>query len=77
MKLPGKTTPYKNSILALFPRILISVKEEEMTVSELYDSLPKIDLGDYISALDCLYELGKIEIDAGKGTLRYVDTNTL
>ena len=77
MKLPGKTTPYKRSILALFPRILLLVKEKDLTVSDLYHSFSRLDLGDYISALDCLYALGKIEIDSEKGTLYYVDADTL
>ena len=77
MKLLGKTTPYKSSIFVLFPEILTSLKEKTMTVSELYMSSPKLELGDYISALDCLYALGKIEIDSEKGTLYYVDADTL
>lgn len=77
MKLPGKTTPYKSSIFVLFPGILTSLKEKTMTVSELYMSFPKLELGDYINALDCLYALGKIEIDSEKGTLYYVDADTL
>lgn len=77
MKLPGKTTPYKGSIFALFPGILALLKEKRLTVSGLYYSFPKLDLGDYIIALDCLYALGKIEIDTEKGTLYYVDADTL
>lgn len=77
MKLPSKTTPYKNSVLAVFPATLALIKEQDMSVSEVYKALPEISFGDFISALDCLYALGKIELDVGKGMLSYVDSNSM
>ena len=77
MKLPGKTTPYKNSVIAVFPRILALLKEDDLTISDLYHSIPKLELGDYINALDCLYAWGIIEIDIKRGTLYYVEADML
>ena len=71
MKLPGKSTSYKNSIIALFPAILRLLKNNDMSVSELYREMSS-DYGDYISALDSLYALGKIEITEGR-LLHYAD----
>lgn len=77
MKLPSKTTPYQNSILAVFPTILTLLREQDLTVSELHKALPDIAYGDYVSALDCLYALRKIELDAERGKLSYVDTDSV
>lgn len=77
MKLPSKTTPYQSSILAVFPVILTLLREQDLSVSELHKELPDIAFGDYISALDCLYALGKIELDAERGMLSYVDTDSV
>ena len=77
MKLPGKTTPYQKSVIAAFPPILSLLKEHDMKVSELRQSLPGVDFGDYISALDCLYALRKIELDRERGMLHYADADHL
>ncbi len=77
MKLPGKTTTYRKSVIAAFPPILSLLKERDMKVSELRQSLPWLDFGDFISALDCLYALGKINLDREGGMLRYADTDHL
>ena len=77
MKLPDKTTTYQKSVIAAFPPILSLLKERDMKVSELRQSLPGLDFGDYISALDCLYALRKIDLDRERGMLRYADTDHL
>ena len=77
MKLPSKTTPYKGSVLAQFPPILAALTEGDFTITELYHSMPEMKLGDYISALDCLYALGKIEIDIDRGTIYYAEADSL
>lgn len=71
MKLPGKTTTYKDSVISLFPDILRLLKKEDITVTELRKII-KADSGNYIAALDCLYALGKIEISE-RGLLHFVD----
>lgn len=77
MKLPSKTTPYKGSVLAAFPAILTQLREQNMTVAELRKALPEIDFGDFINALDCLYALGKVDLDAERRTLNYVGTDSM
>ncbi len=77
MKLPSKSTPYKGSVLALFPVILSLVKEKPIGVLELRKKLPDIELGDLIGTLDCLYALGKIDIDPPRGVLFYVNSDNM
>jgi len=72
MKLPSKTTPYSNSVISLFPRILKSLQKTDLPVSELYRQCSDRDYGDFISALDCLYALGRLEIDEERRLLHYV-----
>ena len=79
MRLPNKVTSYANSVIALFPDILDALTEQDMSPKELFEqtALGKKDMGDYLSALDCLFALGKIElIDDGR-VLRYVDRDSL
>ncbi len=72
MKLPGKSTPYKNSVLALFPDILSVLRQGECSVLDLYRQTGITSVSDYMNALDCLYALGKIEISEEGGLLHYV-----
>lgn len=72
MKLPGKSTPYKNSVIALFPDILSVLRQNECSVLELYRQTGISSVSDYMNALDCLYALGKIEISEEGGLLHYV-----
>ena len=71
MKLPGKSILYKNSVIALFPVILSILQNGECSVSELYRQTDIASVSDYMSALDCLYALGKIEISEEGGLLHY------
>ena len=72
MKLPGKSTLYKNSVIALFPVILQILQSGECSVLELYRQTGIASVSDYMNALDCLYALGKIEISEEGGALHYV-----
>lgn len=72
MKLPSKSTPYENSIISLFPIILSPLKEKDCSVLELYKQTALENIGDYVSALDCLYALGKVEMIKEGGLLHYV-----
>jgi hypothetical protein len=72
MKLPGKSTPYKSSVIALFPEILSILKADDCSVLELFKKSSILSVGDYMNALDCLYALGKIEITEEGGLLHYV-----
>lgn len=72
MKLPSKSTPYKNSVIVLFPDILSVLQLGECSVLELYRQTGITNISDYMNALDCLYALGKIEISEEGGLMRYV-----
>lgn len=77
MKLPSKTTPYKRSVLSLFPMILYQLKNDNMRVSDLHKSLPQIPLGDFISALDCLYALSMIDFNKKKELIFYAGADSM
>lgn len=77
MKLPSKTTPYEKSVIALFPKILRGLLEQELDVPTLFTVSGADSYSDFMSALDCLYALGRIEFDQERRLLRYVETDTL
>ena len=74
MKLPNKVITYKESLLSKFPIILSIVKEQEIAVDLLYRKVKsKVDdIGEFMEIMDCLFALGKIELDVKKGVIRYV-----
>ena len=77
MKLPNRVNTYKESIIAKFPAVLNVLRAQELSPSELYKKVKsKVDdIGEFMEILDCLYALGKIELDERKGVLRYVARN--
>ncbi|WP_026673646.1 ABC-three component system middle component 7 [Alkalihalobacterium bogoriense] len=79
MRLPNKVTPYTNSIIALFPDILGTLKRRDISPKELFEltTSGKKDMGDFLSALDCLFALGKIELTEEGRMLRYVGRNSM
>ena len=74
MLLPNKLFSYEESILSRFPVVLSVLEEKPMRVSELYKKLNDYveSVNDFIEILDCLYALGKIELDGEEGVLKYV-----
>ena len=72
MKLPSKTIPYQQSIIARFPKVLSLLQNSDMTVMELMQNVTDddISISDFMSILDCLYALGKI--DLVEGSIHYV-----
>jgi len=74
MKLPNKVITYKESLLAKFPVVLGILKGQEMSPDLLYKKVKsKVDdIGEFMEIMDCLYALGKIELDVKKGVIRYV-----
>lgn len=74
MRLPSKVTSYANSIIALFPDILEALAEQDRSPKELFELTMsrKNDMADFLSALDCLFALGKIELIEKGRVLRYV-----
>lgn len=77
MKLPSKTTPYNRSVLALFPGILSILKKQDMRVADLQKEFSAVPLGDFISALECLYALRAMEFDEKRGLISYVGTDSM
>jgi hypothetical protein len=74
MRLPNKVTSYSNSVIVRFPDILRSLQEKDMSPKELFEltKFDKKDMGDFLSALDCLFALGKIKLVEEGGLLHYV-----
>ena len=69
MQLPNKLYSYKNSTLAVIPKVLSEIKDGPVPVFELYDKLkPELsDATDFLSVMDCLYTLRAADInDEGK-----------
>lgn len=79
MRLPNKAIPYSQSVIARFPQILEIVSQKDISPKELLEqaNTGKQDMADFLSALDCLYALGKIEFSEKGDKLHYVDTDTL
>ena len=79
MRLPNKVTSYPNSVVSRFPDILDALKQQDMSPKELleFTTSGNKDMGDFLSALDCLFALGQIELlDEGR-VLHYVEGNSL
>lgn len=74
MLLPNKLFSYEESILSRFPVMLSVLEEKPMRVNELYKKMNDYveSVNDFIEILDCLYALGKIELDGEEGVLKYV-----
>lgn len=79
MRLPNKVTSYSNSVVARFPDILEALEQQDMSPKELMEetTVGKKDMGDFLSALDCLFALGKIELTEEGRVLHYVSRNSL
>ena len=75
MRFPSKFTPYANSIFIYFPKILSLLNERDRTPTELIDEhqIEAQELGDFISALNCLYALRQIDFNENGMALHYVD----
>ena len=79
MRLPNKVTSYTNSVIARFPDILEVLTQRDMSPKELFEltTSGKKDMGDFLSALDCLFALGRIKLIEEKRVLRYVERDTM
>lgn len=75
MRLPNKVLTYKESILSKFPVILSVVKTTDITPVFLYKKVKSQfeDIGEFLETMDCLYALGKIELEESRGIIHYVD----
>lgn len=77
MRLPNKDTPYADSVIALFPPILNYLQSGNVKVQDMYNHAlqQKWDSANFFSALDCLFALGRIDIDKERLVLRHVEEN--
>lgn len=75
MILPNKIFSYSESTISKFPVILTYIKQSPITVWELYKKVKRFvhNTEEFISVLDCLYALNKVNYDYTKGVLTYVD----
>lgn len=74
MKFPNKVTPYQASILAKFAIVLVQLEQQDMKPGDLYKKVKSkvSDIGEFLEILDCLYALGKIELNREGSALHYV-----
>lgn len=65
MQLPNKLYSYKNSTLYYVPIFLKEIEKTPISVFNLYEKMKGIlnEPTDFLSILDCLYALRKIEIN--------------
>jgi len=74
MSFPSKFTSFDRSILAKIS-ILMLDNVETISLSDLINiRLDKFeDIGEFMLALDVLFVLGKVELEEGKGVIKYVN----
>ncbi|NLJ19454.1 ABC-three component system middle component 7 [Globicatella sulfidifaciens] len=83
MRLPNKVTPFKSSVISLFPIILNTLIQNDMSPKDLLEITKsktyknEKSLADFLSALDCLFALGKIELTKEGGMLKYVNHDSV
>lgn len=72
MFLPNKMIPYSESVISKFTIVLDELKKQNQNVKTLYKKHKKHFGGiqNYIEVLDCLFALGKIELDEYKGEIK-------
>lgn len=65
MQLPNKLYSYKNSTLALIPKVLKEIEEKPIAVYELFNRVKPLlnDATDFLSVMDCLYALRAVDIN--------------
>lgn len=64
MQLPNKLYSYNSSTLSLIPIVLNEVKNDRISVTELYVRVkPSLkDATDFFSVMDCLYALRAVDL---------------
>lgn len=75
MRLPSKVTPFRDSTLSLFPLLLTEIRERDISPLSLFDKVKTEADGVscMVTALDCLFAMGKIKINEQTEFLSYVD----
>lgn len=64
MQLPNKLYSYQKNTLALIPRVLREIKNNNVNVVDIYHAISQNldDSTDFLSVMDCLYALNAIEM---------------
>lgn len=77
MILPSKLFSYNQSILPKAVLIAKTLKEGDQGVRELFEKLQDQFNGadEFMDAMDCLYAIGRVELDPNRRVLRYVERN--
>ena len=65
MQLPNKLYSYKQSTLALIPKVLSELKDEPVEVKDLFLAIRPVltNATDFLSVMDCLYALRAADIN--------------
>lgn len=79
MRLPNKVTPYSKSVIARFPKIITTLRGQDMTPNEFMEAMneDRENMGEILDALDCLFALGRVELSLEGSRLHYVERNTM
>lgn len=79
MRYPDKVTSFSNSVFSLFPAVMECLLQQEMSPRELFERIyeSKKGVSEFMDTLDCLFALGRIELNEERRTLRYVDRNSM
>lgn len=77
MLLPNKTIPYSDSVISKFSTVLNDLQRGGSNIRYVYKKHRKKfgNIQNYIEVLDCLFALGKIEIDEIKGEIKLCSSN--
>ena len=77
MLLPSKITNYKKSIISKFVPVLEVLSKKDKSPMALYKSTRShfSSVDEFVETLDCLYALGRIELDKEYGVIHYVKRN--
>ena len=72
MNLPSKSVSYNESVISKFPVVLKSLQDGGLPATVLFKTVEKKmrDLSEFVSVLECLYVLGKVDIENGKVVMR-------
>lgn len=65
MKLPNKVVTYRESLISKFNIVLGFLSSNPLPLTNLYESVKRnfSDFNDFVEVLDCLFYLGKINLN--------------
>lgn len=77
MILPNKLFSYNQSILPKVVLVAKTLKKGDQGVRELFENLQDQFNGvdEFLDVMDCLYAIGRVELDPDGRVLKYVERN--